>query len=480
MRKDELLNKLRNALEENKSEDINEAIKSLYDLKLYKDTAICLENAINSGIKNNNIYFQLGTIYGQIGDYSKSEEYFKENIKENNDWRAYMNLAMNYIHSGKIEKAIETLNDAVELPIIKNFVSSPSSYICNTELDIYVSALFYNRAKLFMQINEIDKAYSDLLQISAIDTGNFLIPLVMANIHIIKNEHKHAIDYINKSIGLVDNFLKNNKENNNIKYQYFSEFHLLYLGAMKSEDENFKNFVKSNFNSIFEKLIKKSIKSYIIDFNGDIKNNSLFYYTRYNEGYTKETIIEEYLYLSDPTNFNDPIDPIIRYIDDGASKDILNKIRIACLTTTPYDILMWGHYGDKSEGICIEYDISNLLNDRQDDIVLTKIKYSDYLEYNECNLYFEYKTNDNDIKKPLQLLDAFSIKHREWSYENEYRIIRYNKNEKLQLPIKAVYLGEKMNKENRIKLIEILKEKNIHYYDIKHKNKNIFELESKY
>ena len=90
------------------------------------------------------------------------------------------------------------------------------------------------------------------------------------------------------------------------------------------------------------------------------------------------------------------------------------------------------------------------------------------------------KTNDNDIKKPLQLLDAFSIKHREWSYENEYRIIRYNKNEKLQLPIKAVYLGEKMNKENRIKLIEILKEKNIHYYDIKHKNKNIFELESKY
>lgn len=163
MRKDELLNKLRNALEENKSEDINEAIKSLYDLKLYKDTAICLENAINSGIKNNNIYFQLGTIYGQIGDYSKSEEYFKENIKENNDWRAYMNLAMNYIHSGKIEKAIETLNNAIELPIIKSFISNFATYMYNTEFDGYVSVLFYNRAKLFMQINEIDKAYRDLL-----------------------------------------------------------------------------------------------------------------------------------------------------------------------------------------------------------------------------------------------------------------------------------------------------------------------------
>lgn len=232
----------------------------------------------------------------------------------------------------------------------------------------------------------------------------------MANIHIIKNEYKHAIDYINKSIVLVDNFLKNNKENNNIKYQYFSEFHLLYLEAMKSEDENLKNFVKDNFNSIFEKLIKKSIESYIIDFNGDIKNNSLFYYTRYNEGYTKETIIEEYLYLSDPTKFNDPIDPIIRYIDDEASKDILNKIRIACLTITPYDILMWGHYGDKSEGICIEYDISNLLNDRRDDIVLTKIKYSDYLEYNKSNLYFEYKTNDNDIKKTITITGCFFYK----------------------------------------------------------------------
>lgn len=33
----------------------------------------------------------------------------------------------------------------------------------NTEFDRYVSVLFYNRAKLFMQINEIDKAYRDLL-----------------------------------------------------------------------------------------------------------------------------------------------------------------------------------------------------------------------------------------------------------------------------------------------------------------------------
>lgn len=474
---DELLNKLRNALKENNSANINEAIKSLYDLRLYKDIAICLEDAINSGIKNSDIYFQLGTIYGQIGDYSKSEEYFKESIKENNDWRAYINLAMNYIHSGKIEKAIETLNNASELPIIKSYISSFAPYMCNTGFDRYISVLFYNRAKLFMQINEIDKAYRDLLQISAIDTGNFLIPLVISNIHIVKNEPKKAIDYINKSIELVNNFLKNNKENNNIKYQYFSEFHLLYLEAMKSKDVYLKNIVKDNFNSIFEKLIKKSMESYIIDFASDIKNNSLFYYTKYNEKYTEETIREEYLYLSDPTNFNDPIDPIIRYIDDEAPKDILNKIRIACLTTTPYDILMWGHYGDKSEGICIEYDISNLLNDRQDDIVLTKIKYSDYLEYNESNLYFEYKTNDNDIKKPLQLLDAFSIKHREWSYENEYRVIRYNKDEKLQLPIKTVYLGEKINKENRSKLIKILEEKNIPYYDIKHKNTNIFELE---
>lgn len=474
---DELLNKLRNALKENNLADINEAIKLLYDLRLYKDAAICLENAINSGIKNSDIYFQLGTIYGQLGDYSKSEEYFKESIKENNDCIAYINLAMNYIHSGKVEKAIETLNNASELPMIKNFISNPNSYICNTEFDIYASFLFYNRAKLFMQINEIDKAYRDLLQISAIDTGNFLIPLVISNIHIVKNEPKKAIDYMNKSIKLVNNFLKNNKENNNIKYQYFSEFHLLYLEAMKSKDGDLKNIVKDNFNSIFEKLIKKSMESYIVDFASDIKNNSLFYYTKYNEKYTEETIREEYLYLSDPTNFNDPIDPIIRYIDDEASKDILNKIRIACLTTTPYDILMWGHYGDKSEGICIEYDISNLLNDRQDDIVLTKIKYSDYLEYNESNLYFEYKTNDNDIKKPLQLLDAFSIKHREWSYENEYRVIRYNKDEKLQLPIKKVYLGEKINKENRSKLIKILEEKNIPYYDIKHKNTNIFELE---
>lgn len=538
MEKEELLNKLKEALKHNKIKEANKHIEDLYEKDLYKDIANCLEESINKyNIEDEKIYFVLGTIYAQMGEYNKSieklekaiplfnkkyEEFFNKipfkdgysihdktdsaniNDKVNTDSPEFsvflndltdlfsnhialgINLSINYIHKKDYEKAIDILNEVYDSPFIRQLKYSPFFYIANSLFHNHFYSLLYNRAKLFIKINELDKALKDLEELQTVNINTFPVALLMSYIYLIKKDYKNSIEYFNNTLILIDSFLKDDKLNKDIKYQYISEIYILYLEAKKLDNDDFKNKIKEGLDSIFDKFIKKEINNYKEKDNrqhNTIKNNSLFYYTKYDEKYTIDTINNEYIYLSDPNKFNDSIDPIIRYIDDDISKNILNKVAIACLTNTPYNILMWGHYGDKSQGICIEYDVEELVNNNIEDLYLIKMQYLDTLEYNKDDFYFESIFN-NGLKKSLQLMDIFTIKHKEWSYEEESRIIKYSSNgfcendnsRKLQLKIKSVYFGEKIEKKHKDNLIKILKNKNIPYYNIKHYDSNIFKL----
>lgn len=526
--------KLRELLKSNKIDEAKKYIEYLYNEEyLYNDIANCLEQSINEyKIENDIIYFVLGTIYGHLGEYDKSIVFLKkaidlfnlqynklfmeipwnknnntiyENINKDNinsvidmDNKTYsnfmikltelfsshisatINLAINYIHKKNNDEALNILNQTYESPLMKQIKKTPCFHIINTPFNLHFYSLLYHRAKILIKVNKIDEALKDLNELLAIGINQFPVQLLISYIYILKREYQKAIDAFNEAKKLICIFLNNNKFNNNIKYQYISEIHKLYIKSQKTDDNKLKEVIKEEFDSIFESFIKKEIENYRLDTNVKIENNSLFYYTTYNENHTPNTIEQEYLYISDPDGFNDSIDPIIRYINDEVSKVILDKIGIACLATSPYDILMWGHYGDKSYGMCIEYDISDLLNKKIENIAFVKMQYLNLLEYNEDDLYFE-SVFTNGTKKSLQLIDVFSIKHKKWEYENEYRIIKYSKNgfdddkRKLPLKIKAVYFGEKMEDNYKDIIIPILKRKNIPYYNIS-RNNNIFDL----
>ena len=192
-----------------------------------------------------------------------------------------------------------------------------------------------------------------------------------------------------------------------------------------------------------------------------------------------DSIKREYKYASKIFDFNDPIDPTIRLIKNKINKKnmkhILNKIRIACFSTNHLNMLMFSHYADKHKGICIEYDFSEF---NKTDTTLLEVNYEKKLHIDNKSL--QITSFSGEIKKQeTSFFDLFNTKHKSWKYEKEYRVITHGIN-KISLPIKAIYCGKEMSK-NDIELIKILiaNKSYIKLYRLGVSKHNVFRLVSK-
>ncbi|WP_447529791.1 DUF2971 domain-containing protein [Vreelandella sp. TE19] len=105
--------------------------------------------------------------------------------------------------------------------------------------------------------------------------------------------------------------------------------------------------------------------------------------------------------------------------------------------------IMWGHYGNKSTGVCLSYEISegkdvNYIEDR--DIIPLKVS--------EIRL-----NNIESICKKV-----FYNKHINWRYEDEHRVLSCkNINSIDRSCLKSVVFGECVNIDDAVLLIDIVK-----------------------
>lgn len=152
----------------------------------------------------------------------------------------------------------------------------------------------------------------------------------------------------------------------------------------------------------------------------------------------------------------------------------MNKIKIACVTTTPYNQLMWSHYANKHTGLCIEYDISNIFSNK--DCTISKILYRDSMQFNIDDLLFIQEN-----KNKMNMLDIFSIKHKSWNYEDEYRILYNGDNDNngkhLELSIKSIYFGFNTDEQYKKLIIDIFGN-SVDYHQIKPVSYNLFNFDS--
>ncbi|WP_241885185.1 DUF2971 domain-containing protein, partial [Brachyspira hyodysenteriae] len=295
----------------------------------------------------------------------------------------------------------------------------------------------------------------------------------------------------------IESLLKlNNKENEiynlyknmilNLYEEFYKEtifysYDLFNISSSITENVlSLKNKIYVNENEIIDNnknIINKAIKDdfYNQQFYYEIRNNSLYNYTRVNKD-TLRSILNNTLWCSNTKNFNDPVDPYIRNFRKEEQNKfydyLLEKIKIACLTTHNDNTLMWSHYADKHQGICIEYDINKILNENNDKILIKKISYN--------KIMISYDTFINKQKKSINsvlidnktidnITDLFTIKSKEWEYEDEYRILFYDeKNENpngtlINLPIKSICFGVQTSKEDKelvYNLVKSINEKN--------------------
>ena len=128
------------------------------------------------------------------------------------------------------------------------------------------------------------------------------------------------------------------------------------------------------------------------------------------------------------------------------------------LAESEFSILMWSHYALHHTGFCIAYR-TNVLYEalrKYKEVIIVPIEY-----HAQCPIINPYDPN-------LDLNDWFSpfkVKHSDWAYEKEWRIILLNgANQIIPIPenaIEAVYLGMRIQKNDEDMLIGKLRARNI-------------------
>lgn len=104
------------------------------------------------------------------------------------------------------------------------------------------------------------------------------------------------------------------------------------------------------------------------------------------------------------------------HVRDEIQRQITNHMTTAvgvlCVSTKKDDILMWSHYADSHRGVCLEFDGSFAFMAHAH-----KVKYAKYRP--QINPY----KDDNGTQLEKSLL----TKSEHWSYEDEWRLIAYQR-----------------------------------------------------
>jgi hypothetical protein len=218
---------------------------------------------------------------------------------------------------------------------------------------------------------------------------------------------------------------------------------------------------------------KEDINLWILHINGVPQYQtptSLFKYYSLSR-YNLEAIRDSYLYLNNPSEFNDPFDCTFNLIEekqirpvDGhyvPSQNNVGNKGICCFSTVEDSPLMWPHYTNSYKGFAIRFkpDFGIHLDSRMENHRLMRVIYSQ---------------NPNKVSEKMPFANSYQlgVKLEHWSYEHEWRLIvdkkdnsfrrlRYPKDNVMEF-IFGYRFFELMDKEEidlRDELLEIIREK---------------------
>ena len=281
-----------------------------------------------------------------------------------------------------------------------------------------------------------------------------------------------------------------------VKSQLFQLLALLYFTM-----DDIKNTKNALSNSVFYYLSHSNHTHY---------DNFEFYSFRPISDYLLDSISHNYITLTNPQQFNDPVDPaLLSHLDYLINhtknekdkelymlqKEVYSKVRIRCLVRSlplpqkeGRDVsvvndserernftTMWAYYADYHRGICIKYVFPSTLTSHETNkdavLILNNVEYKKI--YNPDNIHFN-------------LNDALFGKGEHWQYEHECRFVYFHRHKedeymKINIPeecITEIYIGVRTSLEDKLKLKEALKNKpNIKLFQMRISNSNLFQLD---
>lgn len=205
----------------------------------------------------------------------------------------------------------------------------------------------------------------------------------------------------------------------------------------KMENDLSLDELKNTFTSIMLKKLEKQFSQSLknLKFSGE-KSDSRALQLAHSE---VSNIISHMEYNSTDPDINDKIEYLAAAYTSAIENEIVNtfKTGVLCLSSKFDSPLMWSHYASKHQGLCIEYDMSNVQEDSVYKVVYggsRKILTSDIKDWLD-------NTNTNNTNKLKQV--CLLTKSEEWRYESEWRIFgRVGLGDSLP-PIKSIIFGLK-------------------------------------
>ncbi len=229
---------------------------------------------------------------------------------------------------------------------------------------------------------------------------------------------------------------------------------------------------------------------------------SIFKYRTFDDNHI-ENLKNNTVWLSDPNEFNDPYDSEVCFdhkkttdllikLQDFKNQDVLGllpkdfisqvsaeltlrmnryykeSIKICSFSKTNKSITMWGHYAQNHTGYCIEYDLKSLSDKEELKQYLYPVIYSKEL-FDITEYILSHLEQKNTNKK--YMTSSILYKNIEWEYEEEWRLVfdNHKHNDKGiygMPPPKAIYMGAKISKENKLTMLKIAKDKNIPVFEM--------------
>ena len=150
---------------------------------------------------------------------------------------------------------------------------------------------------------------------------------------------------------------------------------------------------------------------------------------------------------------------------DRINKHIQHSCLISCFSTEVDSMLMWSHYADSHKGFCLVYDISEV----EPSNTIRKNLYS--VLYSEDKFDIAYYIDDTlDAEYPC--IASLCWKNKEWTYENEYRIVLPCTEGKCEPDLydfikpTQIYLGANISQEDGDRIANISLDKGIKVFQM--------------
>lgn len=215
-------------------------------------------------------------------------------------------------------------------------------------------------------------------------------------------------------------------------------------------------------NQIDENSLIKIIERDIIYSEKSIKNNNQIKSVDKFKNFLNKLKSENI----DFSEINEEFNTIAKIAIDKYSEEI-QKIGILSLSEINNNILMWSHYAQQHNGICIEFERceDNILSNNKNTL---PVRYS--IKKPLISLSDEI-LGDINLKKEIRRSLIYT-KSVDWNYEREWRVVidEGNVPRKINAPMKRIYFGYKTSDSHKKTIAKIVEGKNIELMEMKIKD----------